>query len=160
MTKSCCNIQPTHHWKYFRAHDKLCDVDVSAWSRTTWLGTLPIPLKPADCQLWSLGRPTVTDRHEGHVQSDGALWSSKWTENHQCVSTGGACVRVTGLYRPRWIGKLMNAKFGDWKKTPKKSQKIKNRRSAGPETLEKCRTCGFESSDVAARLICVSAKRA
>lgn len=77
----------------------------------------PPPRRPPKHYSWLptlfLRRPTVTDRHEDEVQSDGALWSSKWTETTSVCPRGVACVCVAGLYQPQWNGKLMNAKFGD-----------------------------------------------
>lgn len=53
----------------------------------------------------------------------------------------------------------MNAKFRDWKK-PKHGQKKKQAIAvSGVIPPEKYRMCGFETGDVAARLICVRAKR-
>lgn len=62
---------------------------------------------------------------------------------------------------PTMNRKVNECKVRRLKKTTKHGQKKKKKAIgvSGESPPEKCRMCGFETDDVAARLICVRAKR-
>lgn len=99
---------------FFKTHT----IHLEAWTSPLIRGPPDTPLAPrnttADCQLcrygdrlWLTGMRTWSNLTEPSDLQSGP-------KPLVCVRGGlRVCVRATGLYHPQWIGKLMNAKFGD-----------------------------------------------